>query len=238
MATRLAPGRMPRRGMKSKPASTEAAAGFPIVALVGSAGGMEAVIRILGRLPREFPASVVVLIHLSPAHASRLVETVSRACALPVVAAADGLPLLPGQVIVVPAGTHLLITPDGRVPRTALIVSGEYPPSRPSADLLLSTLATAAGPRAIAVILSGGGHDGATGATAVHVCGGTVIASDQTSSLHYSMPLAAIRRDQAVDRILPLDDIAAALEDLTGALARGGAVARDSGAADETLTKR
>lgn len=195
-------------------ASSTRPAGFPIVALVGSAGGVEAVMRILGRLPAGFPASFVVLIHLQPERTSHLAEIISRECALPVLAAEDGLPLLPGQVIVVPRGTHLLITPDDRVPKTSLIVSGAYPPSRPSADLLLATLATAVGARAIAVILSGGGHDGATGATAIHTFGGTVLATDETSSRHYSMPLAAIERDEAVDRILPLDEIASALEEL------------------------
>lgn len=128
--------------------------------------------------------------------------------------------------VVVPPGTHLLITPDGEIPKTALIVSGAYPPNRPSADLLLATLATAVGARAVAVVLSGGGHDGATGATAVHVCGGTVLATDETSSRHYSMPLAAIERDDAVDRILPLDEIAGALDELARARARAGELAR------------
>lgn len=198
--------------------------GYPIVALVGSAGGLAAVERVLQPLPDGLAAAVIVLLHLPPERASNLVEIISRACPLPVLEAADGLPLLPGQVIVVPPGRHLLVTPDGETPTTALIVSGEYPPSRPSADLLLATLATAAGPRAVAVILSGGGHDGATGATAVHVCGGTVYASDETSSNHYSMPLAAIHRDDAVDRILPLDEIAEALEQLV--LSRAGLSAR------------
>ena len=187
---------------------------FPIIALVGSAGGLEAVSRILEPLPEDFQGSLVVLLHLPPSRASHLVELIRRRCALPVLAAETGLPLLPGRVIVVPPGRHLLITPGTDVPRTALIVSGAYPPNRPSADLLLATLATAAGERAVAVILSGGGHDGATGATAIHACGGTVLATDETSSTHYSMPLAAIRRDEAVDRILPLDAIAGALEEL------------------------
>lgn len=193
------------------------AAGVPVVALVGSAGGLEATIRVLERLPVTLEASVVVLIHLPPEHASHLVEVIARSCPLPARVAEDRMPLLPGHVIVVPPGRHLLITPDTDVPRTALIESGAYPPSRPSADLLLATLATAVGSRAIAVILSGGGHDGATGATAVHACGGTVLASDATSSNHYSMPLAAIGRDAAVDRVLPLDDIAAAIDELVAA---------------------
>lgn len=192
---------------------------FPIVALVGSAGELDATSRVLERLPADFAASMIVLIHVPPDRASHLVEVISRRCLLPVLEADHGLPLLPGQVIVVPPGRHLLITPDDRVPRTALIVSGAFPPSRPSADLLLATLATAVGARAVAVILSGGGNDGATGATAVHVCGGTVLATDETSSTHYSMPLAAIERDEAVDRVLPLAEIAPALVEFVDARA-------------------
>ena len=192
---------------------------FPIVALVGSAGGLDAVGQVLEPLPGDFRAALIVLIHIPPLHASNLVELIGRRCALPVVAAEHGMPLLPGRVVVVPPGRHLLVTPDSEKPGTALIVSGAYPPSRPSADLLLATLATAARERAIAVILSGGGHDGATGATAVHVCGGTVYATDETSSDHYSMPLAAIERDEAVDRILPLGDVAAAVTELVDRVA-------------------
>jgi two-component system chemotaxis response regulator CheB len=96
-------------------------------------------------------------------------------------------------------------------PRLAVIASGAAPPSRPSADLLLATLATACGLRATAVVLSGGGHDGATGATAVHDLGGTVLASSELTSVHFSMPQASIERESTVDKIVPLGDIAAVL---------------------------
>jgi two-component system chemotaxis response regulator CheB len=208
-------------GVTPSPAAPTGSARFPIVALVGSAGGLDAVTRILSRLPTSFGAAVVVLIHVPPQRISHLVEVIGRTSSLPVVGAEDDLPLQPGQVIVVPPGTHLLIAPDAETPRAILVTSGAYPPSRPSADLLLATLATAVGGRAIAVILSGGGHDGATGATVVHVCGGTVLATDETSSQTYSMPLSAIRRDEAVDRVLPLDAIAEALTDLV-AVSREG----------------
>jgi len=185
-----------------------------VVALVASAGGIEAVSRVLAALPASLPAAVIVLIHQSPEHVSRLADILRRRCALTVVDAVDGAPLLPGQVVVVPSGHHLLVGAGGRI---VLIMSGAFPPSRPSADLLLATLATAVGPRAVAVILSGGGHDGATGATAVHALGGTVFATDAASSSTYAMPLAAIERDAAVDRILPLDEVATALADLVRA---------------------
>jgi two-component system chemotaxis response regulator CheB len=186
----------------------------PVVALVSSTGGLAAVSRILTRLPGGFAASVIVLIHMQPGQASRLVGIFARRCPLPVVEARHDVGLEPGVVAVVPPGRHLLVAPGAR---TVLIVSGEYPPSRPSADLLLATLATALGSRAIAVVLSGGGHDGATGATAVHACGGTVLATDEATSQSYSMPLAAISRNDAVDRILALDDVADVLQQLVAA---------------------
>jgi two-component system chemotaxis response regulator CheB len=179
-----------------------------VIALVASAGGLDAVSRILCKLPSTLAAAILVLIHQEPDRASTLTEILGQRCAMSVVVAEhDGL-LTPGTVVVVPPGRHLLITAQQR---TALIVSGAAPPSRPSADLLLATLATAFGPRAIAVVLSGGGHDGATGATAVHRLGGTVIASDRASSSTFSMPLATIKRDNAIDAILDLDEIAAQL---------------------------
>jgi two-component system chemotaxis response regulator CheB len=101
-----------------------------------------------------------------------------------------------------------------------LIASGPSPPSRPSADLLLTTLATACGPRATAVVLSGGGHDGATGATAVHHFGGTVLASSELTSQHFAMPQATIDRDSVIDKILPLGDIAALMVSMSAAPTR------------------
>lgn len=128
-------------------------------------------------------------------------------------AAEHGGTLRAGCVVVAPPGQHTLITPGLRI---ALIASGAFPPSRPSADLLLTTLAVAVDGSAVAVVLSGGGHDGATGATAIHAFGGTVLATDEPSSREFSMPLAAIKRDDAVDDIVALDDVPDRLIELAG----------------------
>jgi two-component system chemotaxis response regulator CheB len=164
---------------------TPAAADWPIVALVASAGGIDALSRVLSALPDDLPASIIAPLHSSPDRESRLPHILSRVSHLRVQAARDGEILAPGCVIVAPAGRHLVITGDLRA---ALISSGAYPPSRPSADLLLTTLAIAAGRRAIAVVRSGEGHDGATGATAIHRFGGTVVATDAASSQSFAMP--------------------------------------------------
>jgi two-component system chemotaxis response regulator CheB len=178
--------------------------GWPVVALVASAGGIEAISHVLSGLPAELPACVLVLVHLSPERETFLPEVFARVGPLGVEAACDGDALAAGRVLVAPPGEHTLVTSDLCV---ALIKSGAYPPHRPSADLLLTTLAIAAGPRAIAVVLSGHGHDGATGATAIHRFGGTVLATDQASSRSFSMPSATIERDHAIDQIVDLAEM-------------------------------
>jgi chemotaxis response regulator CheB len=180
----------------------------PVIALVCSAGGLEALRRVLRPLPPDLPAAVIVLQHHPPEQVSALADILSGCCRLRVVPASHGARLRRGTVYVAPAGRHTLVTPEHTL---ALVVSGAYPPYRPSADLLLTSLALSSRDRAIAVVLSGTGIDGATGATVVHDFGGTVIAADRTSSGYFAMPGAAIARDDAVDQILPVDSIAAAL---------------------------
>jgi two-component system chemotaxis response regulator CheB len=115
---------------------------------------------------------------------------------------------------VAPSGQHTLIAADVTI---ALIPSGALPPYRPSADLLLTTLAVATGSRAIAVVLTGHGNDAATGASAVHRFGGTVIASSVETSTQSAMPLATIDRGNAADHVVDLDALAEFLVALTTA---------------------
>lgn len=184
-------------------------ANFPVVALVCSTGGLDALSRVLAPMPADFGAALLVLQHLDPdAHSGGLSRILGRRTVLPVSDAGEGDVLKPGTVLVAPPGHHTLITRQGAV---ALIESGDRPPYRPSADLLLTSLALAVGHRAVAVVLSGHGIDGATGATAVHHFGGLVIASDEATSTEFSMPGATIGRVTIIDHAIALDDIAALL---------------------------
>jgi two-component system chemotaxis response regulator CheB len=204
-------------------ASTEVVSGFTsdepegiepaVIALVCSAGGLDALSVVLGGLPVGLRAAVIVLQHQRPDRPSLLARILGQRCSLPVGLMENGEVLHAGRVRVIPPGSHALVTSENHV---SLIRSDDPPPYRPSADLLLTSLALVAAKRSIALILSGEGTDGATGATALHDFGGTVIASDKRTSEHYAMPAAAIGRDDAVDLVLPLEDIAAALVELVG----------------------
>ena len=177
---------------------------FAVVALVSSAGGLDALTRVLAPLPPTFPAAVIALQNTSPTSPGYLAGILRRRTVLPVRAAEDLDPLVPGQVLVIPPGSHMLVGADAVV---RLIRTGSLPPARPSADLLLSTMAVALGPRAVAVVLTGGGSDGSLGVRAVHAFGGRVVVQDQATSQQYGMPAAAANADSP-GTPQPLDEIA------------------------------
>lgn len=180
---------------------------FDIVALAASAGGVFALTEILGKLPAQFPAIVVVVQHLDPRHRSLMPEIFGRRSQLPVDQALDGMKVEPGHVYLAPPDRHLLINGDGTVSLTQTELVNFV---RPSADLLFESVAAAYGERAIAVVLTGAGKDGSMGVTAIKARGGTVIVQDEATSEFFSMPSAAIRTG-TVDFVLSLNEIPSAL---------------------------
>jgi two-component system chemotaxis response regulator CheB len=183
--------------------------GFEVVGLAASAGGLSAISRVLGGLGSEFPAPVLVVQHLDPRHRSLMAEILGRRVEMPVKEAIDGDRLVRGQVYIAPPNHHLLVTSDGTVELTETELVHFV---RPSADLLFESMAAGFRDRAIAVVLSGTGSDGAMGARAVHEMGGMVIAQDETAEFS-GMPNAAIEAG-AVDFVLSLPEIAGALRSL------------------------
>lgn len=182
-----------------------------IVCVAASAGGVGALQRLLAALPADLPAAVVVVQHLSPDHPSALVDILDRAGPLPVRPAVDGAVPAEGVVLVGAPGRHVELDAAGTV------VLGDAPAEhfvRPAADRLFASAAAAAGPRVVAVVLTGTGTDGALGARAVHDAGGVVVVQDPTSAEYDGMPRAALAA-VADAHVLPLDDVAAALVDLT-----------------------
>jgi two-component system chemotaxis response regulator CheB len=182
-------------------------ADFDTVALAASAGGLQALSQILASLPPDFPATVVIVQHLDPRHRSLMADILNRRTRLQVKQAEEGDRLCPSTVYIVPPNRHLLVNPDGTL---SLSQSELVHFVRPSADLLFESVAASYKHRAIAVVLTGTGSDGAMGVQAIKKMNGTVIAQDERTSEFFGMPGAAIQSGN-VDFILPLDEIAAAL---------------------------
>jgi two-component system chemotaxis response regulator CheB len=183
---------------------------FEIVALASSAGGLNALVQVLSALPAGFPVAIVLVQHVDPRHHSYLAEILGRRTFLRVQPAADGDQLAQGTVFVAPPDQHLLVEAGGTL---RLAQTDRVHFVRPSADRLFDSVARAFGDRAIAVVLTGTGSDGASGIRAIKHGGGTVIAQDSASAEHFGMPGAAIKTG-CVDQVLPLDDIAPALVQL------------------------
>ncbi|MFA5891915.1 MAG: chemotaxis protein CheB [Actinomycetota bacterium] len=180
---------------------------FDVVAIVASAGGLQALTAVLSTLPVDFPAAITVVQHLDPSHQSLMADILSRHTSLPAREATEGARLEPGTIYIAPPNRHLLINPDGTI---SLSQAALVHFVRPSADLLFESVAASYRERVVAVVLTGTGSDGATGVEAVKKMGGTVIAQDQESSDFFGMPGAAIQTG-CVDFILPLAEITSAL---------------------------
>jgi two-component system chemotaxis response regulator CheB len=180
---------------------------FEIVAVAASAGGLNAVGRVLESLPRDFAASVVIVQHLDPRHRSLMADILSRRTSLSVKEASNGEFLQVGAVYIAPPNYHLLVNSD----RSLSLTSTELVHFvRPSADLLFESVAASFKDRAIAVVLSGSGSDGAMGVKAIKKMGGTVIIQDEMTADFFGMPGAAMSTG-CVDFVLPLAEIAPAL---------------------------
>ncbi|MBL7259524.1 chemotaxis protein CheB [Paractinoplanes lichenicola] len=181
--------------------------GVAVVVLVASSGGVYALGAVLRQLPKDLAAPVVVQQHLGT-HGSQFVNVLQRQTGLPVAWALDGELLKPGQVVVTPPRRRLEILPDGSTAVGAALLDIRERPH----DLLLTSLADSYGPRALAVVLTGMGVDGAGGVRAMKAAGGLVIAQSEESAEQPSMPRAAI--EAGADLVLPLEQIPAVIGDV------------------------
>lgn len=187
---------------------------YSLVVVGSSAGGIEALSTLVATLPADFPAPLVLAQHLDPHHLSHLGEILARRSTLPVRTVVDREHLEPGVVYTVPSNRHVEIT-DHRVRLLADDApDGKHP--KPSVDRLLTSAAHVYGEQLIAVILTGTGSDGASGARAVKAAGGTVIIEDPATATYPGMPESLA--PAAVDFVSDLERIGPLLYDLlTGA---------------------
>lgn len=189
--------------MNAAPATPDWNRDIDAVVVGASAGGFDALQRLLASLPAGFAPALLVVLHLPPDRPSAVPRLLARQCALPVAEALDKQPLRPGTVVFAPPDYHLLVEPS----RT-LALSADEPVlySRPAIDPLFESAAAAFGARLLGVLLTGASGDGSDGVAAIRACGGRVWVQDPADAHVAMMPAMALRQAGA-DAVLTLAEI-------------------------------
>jgi two-component system chemotaxis response regulator CheB len=182
-----------------------------IVAIGASTGGPQTVREILSLFPETFKLPIVLVQHTTAGTANTLVEWLAGAARAPVRVAEDGQVIEGPGVYVAPTGRHLIVR--GR--RLGLEQGPPVSLHCPSATVLFRSVAAAYGPRAVGVLLTGMGDDGALGLAEMKAAGGLTIAQDESSSIVFGMPAEAIQLGAAT-HILPPRKIATVLLEQVG----------------------
>lgn len=177
-----------------------------------SAGGVEALSRLLPALPRGAPVAVFVVLHLPRERPSLLVDIFAPKCDMAVREAADKEPVEAGTIYFAPPDYHLLIDAG---PQLALSSDELVNFSRPAIDVLFESAADEYGERLLGIVLTGGNQDGAAGLQAIRAAGGmSIVQQPDTAQVPY-MPELALQQGE-VDYVLTLEQIAALLGTLQG----------------------
>lgn len=181
-----------------------------IIAIGSSTGGPVALRYILQSMPAHLPAPIVIAQHMPKAFTESFSERLGKKCKIKVMESKEGEALRDGYAYIAPGDSHMRVTYENGILKATMEEGDRIRGGRPSVDILLSSVAEASGKNAIGVILTGMGGDGARGIKSIKECGGHTIAQDESTSLVWSMPRAAIRLG-VVDQVLPLEQIPRAL---------------------------
>ncbi len=179
-----------------------------ILAIGASTGGPRAIEDVLTQLPPAGPGTVIVQ-HMPVQFTAEFAKRLDSLCAMRVAEAKDGEEVLAGKALIAPGGRHVLLQ---RVGATYVVRLKDMPAvnhHRPSVDVMMHSVAKAAGANAVGVILTGMGSDGAKGLLAMREAGAHTIAQDEETSIVYGMPKEAAALGGA-EQVLPLDKIASA----------------------------
>jgi len=175
-----------------------------VVAIGISTGGPAALGEMLPRLPAGLRAAVLIVQHMPPVFTRSLAEDLDRKCRLRVFEARDGDAVEKGRVLIAPGGRQMKVCREGD---RVLVRLTDDPPEnscRPSADYLFRSVASVYGPRALGVIMTGMGNDGAAGCREIKAQGGWLLAQDAASCVVFGMPRQPIQ-EGIVDMVAPLD---------------------------------
>jgi two-component system chemotaxis response regulator CheB len=200
----------PQAPVSSRPVATSGLdQRFPVVVLAASTGGPATVMRIAPGFTRDFPAAVILVQHMPAAFTTQYAAQLAEFTEIRVKEAEANESLQPGTLYICPGGQHLRVTPTGRIQLDG--TSGRIDGYLPNIDVTMQSVAAFAGQLSIAGVLTGMGNDGAAGAKAIKAAGGLVLVQDEATSVIFGMPAEVIKTG-AVDQVLGIDDIYAAIE--------------------------
>ncbi len=180
-----------------------------LVAIGTSTGGTQALEAVLRRMPAT-AAGIVIVQHMPERFTAMFAERLNSLCEIEVREARHGDRVIPGLALIAPGGKHMMLARSGAQYRVEVVDGPLINRHRPSVDVLFRSCAKFAGKNAVGVIMTGMGDDGARGLKEMHDAGSATIAEDESTCVVFGMPKEAIRLG-AVDRVLPLDEIAAAI---------------------------
>lgn len=206
-----------------QPLATAPAADFrvgrKIVAIGSSTGGVEALIAVLQKFPRNCPPTVITQ-HMPPTFTKSFAERLNRLCAPVVEEATDGARLEIGKIYLAPGGERHLQVANASAPCCRLVERAPVNGHRPSVDVLFDSVAELAGRNAVGVILTGMGRDGASGLLKMRHAGARTIGQNEKTCVVYGMPRVAYELG-AVEHQLPLTSIGEEILKLTAARKEG-----------------
>jgi two-component system chemotaxis response regulator CheB len=178
-----------------------------LVAIGTSTGGPVALKTVLQMLPGDLPVGLVVVQHMPPVFTKAFAERLDGCCDLSVKEAENGDAIVQGRVLLAPGNWHMSVSKFGSEPHVTLNQAETVNGHRPSVDVLMHSVALEYGSRAVGVIMTGMGRDGADGLRELHRRGGRVIAQDKDSSVIYGMNREVVQNGSA-DEVVPVDAIA------------------------------
>jgi two-component system chemotaxis response regulator CheB len=163
-----------------------------LIAIGASTGGTEAVASIVRPLPAGMPPILVVQ-HIPPVFSRAFAQRLNQISSLDVKEAEDGDRLIPGRVLVAPGDYHMILQTDTRGLRVQVRGGPRICYQRPSVDVLFLSVAEIAGRRAVGVLLTGMGEDGAKGLLKMRQSGAQTLIQDEATSVVFGMPGAALK---------------------------------------------
>ena len=196
-----------------KPVPSRSPGPVDLVAIGISTGGPNALRQVFARIDPRLVPPVVVVQHMPPGFTEEFARSLDRICPLDVKEAADGDLLKPGRVLIAPGDKHLLVE---KKSLAAVVRLSDAPPEnghRPSADILFASVAREYGNRALGVIMTGMGRDGARELGALFREGGITLGQDEASSVVYGMPKVAFELGHVTEQV-PLDRMADRISEL------------------------